>query len=415
MTRAFIYVATLLTLSVGSVPRPVAAQERTANMQENGISIYDPEKCFNGYTLLCESYEDPSLAADGKGRIYLIDMDGSIVHRWYVETALQSFCRLLPNGHLLYPTRDRSKLEQAGIRDLDPDSNVLWHYHCRVDHDFQVLENGHLLIHTIRDHMWPQLGTGLKRCPYMVEIGRDHELLWEWHGEHHLDELERLLTPEAWEHFRKRVALKFAFDWAHNNTLQVIPPNATYEKEKAAGGPVRFRPGNIVFSYRSVDIIGVIDRETGEIVWAWGPGEIDGQHKPHMLPNGNILIFDNGTLRGYSRVIELNPLTEQIEWEYTAALRAVPSATASPADPPEDFFSGYISGAQRLPNGNTLICEGGKHHLFEVTPEKEVVWDFVFPWHEEGGLGSVYRCLRYPPEYVKPLLDAINAKRQEGA
>ncbi len=209
----------------------------------------------------------------------------------------------------------------------------------------------------------------------MLEIGRDHELLWEWHGEHHLDDLQRLLPPEAWEHFRRRVARKFGFDWAHNNTLQVIPPNETWEKEKAAGGPERFRPGNIVFSYRSVDIIGVIDRETSEIVWAWGPGVIDGQHKPHMLRNGNILIFDNGTLRGYSRVIELNPLTEEIEWEYTAA-------------PPEDFFSGYISGAQRLPNGNTLICEGGKHHLFEVTPDKEIVWDFVFPWHEEGGLGS---------------------------
>jgi hypothetical protein len=158
---------------------------------------------------------------------------------------------------------------------------------------------------------------------------------------------------------------------------------------------VPFSPGNIIFSYRSVDIIGVIDRETSEIVWAWGPGVLDGQHKPHMLENGNILIFDNGTLRDYSRVIEVNPLTEQIEWEYTA-------------DPKEDFLSRYISGAQRLPNGNTLICEGGKPHLFEVTPDKEVVWDFVFPWHEEGGLGSVYRCLRYPPEYVQPLLDRIH-------
>ena len=162
----------------------------------------------------------------------------------------------------------------------------------------------------------------------------------------------------------------------------------------AAGQAPRFKPGNIVFSYRSCDVIGVIDRPSGEILWAWGPGVLDGQHKPHMLPNGNLLIFDNGTLRGYSRVIELNPLTEEIEWEYTAT-------------PREDFFSGYISGAQRLPNGNTLICEGGKAHLFEVTPEGEIVWDFRYPWHEEGGLGSIYRCLRYSPEYVQPLLERI--------
>ena len=87
----------------------------------------------------------------------------------------------------------------------------------------------------------------------------------------------------------------------NHNTCQIIPENATSDKERERGGPVRFKPGNIVFSYRSVDVIGVIDRATGRIVWAWGPGEIDGQHKPHVLANGNILIFDNGTLRRYER------------------------------------------------------------------------------------------------------------------
>jgi hypothetical protein len=153
---------------------------------------------------------------------------------------------------------------------------------------------------------------------------------------------------------------------------------------------VRFAPGNIVFSYRSLDVIGVIDRESGLIVWAWGPGELDGQHKPHVLPNGNLLIYDNGTLRGYSRAIELDPLTGDIEWSYTA-------------QPPEAFLSKYISGAQRLPNGNTLICEGAKCHLFEVTPEGDVVWDYASPFQERGAL-SIYRCLRYEPGYVRPLL-----------
>jgi hypothetical protein len=231
----------------------------------------------------------------------------------------------------------------------------------------------------------------------MIEVTRDKELVWEWHGEEHIEELEALLSPEAWAHFLNRVQGEFSFDWAHNNTLQVIPPNATHEKEKALAMPERFKPGNIFFSYRSVDIIGVIERETGEIVWAWGPGVLDGQHKPHMLPNGNVLIFDNGTLRGYSRVIELNPLTEEIEWEYTGT-------------PKESFLSRYISGAQRLPNGNTLICEGGKAHLFEVTPSGEIVWSFVNPWRVPSTTGttwheSIYRCTRYSPEYVKPLLE----------
>jgi len=357
----------------------------------SGVTVYKPDDCYTGYTLFCESYEDPKLTKDGKGKVYLIDMEGNPVHRWYVETALQSFCRLLPNGNLLYPTRDRSDIQQAGLRELDPESNVVWSYHCRIDHDFQVLENGSLLLHTIRDDMWPELGPELKRQPHFIEVTREKELVWEWRGEEHLAELEELLRPEGWEHFQQRVRGRFSFDWAHNNACQVIPANATYEKELAEGGTPRFKPGNIIFSYRSVDIIGVIDRETGKIVWAWGPGVLDGQHKPHMLANGNILIFDNGTLRDYSRVIEVNPLTEGIEWEYTA-------------EPMEEFLSRFISGAQRLPDGNTLICEGGKAHLFEVTPDKKVVWDFVNPYHEEGGLGSVYRCLRYSADYAEPLL-----------
>jgi len=365
-------------------------------MQEKvGVKIFVPEKCFHGYTLFCESYEDVNLTQDGTGKIYLVDMAGSIVHRWQVvNTALQSFCRLLPNGNLLYPTRDRSDLSKAGLRELDPDSQVVWSYHCRIDHDYQVLDNGNLLLHTIRDTMCPELGDELKRQPYMLEITRDKELLWEWHGEEHLSELRELLAPEAWDFVWSRIQGKFAFDWAHNNTCQIIPPNATYEREKATGNSARFKPGNIVFSYRSLDVIGVIDRDTGKIVWAWGPGVLDGQHKPHMLTNGNILIFDNGTLRRWSRVIELNPLSGEIEWEYTA-------------QPKGAFFSGYISGAQRLSNGNTLICEGSKAHLFEVTPAGEVVWDFVHPFREEGGLGSVYRGLRYSPDYVKPLLQRI--------
>jgi len=366
--------------------------EDSMSNKRTGVIVYKPEKCFKGYTLFCPSYEDPSLTEDGRGEIYLIDMEGNPVHIWHVKTALQSFCRLLPNGNLLYPTRDRSDIRRDGLRELDILSNVVWYYHCRIDHDYQVLKNGNLMIHTITDNMCPELGPELKRHPYIIEITRNKELVWEWYGEEHLNELKELLSPEDWEFFQSRVKGQFSFDWAHNNTCQIIPPNSTYEKEKAEGGPIRFKPGNIIFSYRSLDIIGVIDRKTGKIVWVWGPGVIDGQHKPHMLENGNILIFDNGTLRGYSRVIELNPLTEKIVWEYTAA-------------PKEKFLSRYISGAQRLPNGNTLICSGGQRRLFEVTQEGEVVWDYCSPYQEKGSLKSVYRCLRYSPEYVKPLLE----------
>lgn len=351
---------------------------------EKGITVFKPDKFYNGYTLFCHSYENPKVdKGDGVGHIYLMDMEGNFVHEWTTKTAQQNFTRLLPNGDLYYPTRDRSNINQAGLRRLAPDSKVIWHYHCRIDHDYFILDNGNIMIHCITDRMSPQLGTDLKRMPYIVEITPDKELVWEWRGEEHVDEL-KVLLKDHWDWVEERIQKKFSFDWAHNNTCQVIPDNPTGEKDP------RFRKGNIVFSYRSLDIIGVIDRDTSEIVWAWGPGEIDGQHKPHVLPDGNILIFDNGTLRKWSRVIKLDPLKNEIVWEYTGT-------------PKESFYSGYISGAQLLPNGNILICEGGNRRIFEVTPDKEIVWEFRSPL--EKGLMSIYRSNRYSPEYVKPLLE----------
>jgi hypothetical protein len=358
-----------------------------------GVIKHIPQKAYLGYTLFCPTAMEPPDEGQPGHSVYLIDMDGQVVYEWVVRTSVQSYCHLLPNGHLLYPTHDRSEVARGtcGLREIDPHSRVLWTYRCRVDHDFQVLQNGNLLIHTITDNMCPALGKELKRQPYLLEINRDKQLVWEWRGEEHITELQHLLSPAQWQHVLDRIHGEFTFDWAHNNTCQVIGRNTTWDSEKATGNTRIFKPGNILISYRSCDVISVVDRDTGNIVWAWGPGVIDGQHKPHMLENGNLLIFDNGTLRGYSRVIELNPLSLKIEWEYTST-------------PKENFLSRYISSAQRLPNGNTLICEGSKGRLFEVTPQKEIVWDFVNPYGSAFTRTNVYRCLRYSPEYVSPLL-----------
>lgn len=350
-----------------------------------GLRYRDPDRAWEGYTLFCYGYDAPETPAD----IYLVDMEGNPVHTWTVDTALQSYCRLLPDGNLLYPTRDRSRIEEAGLRELDPEGNVVWHYHCRADHDVQILADGNLLVHTLDDHMVPELGPGLKRNPYLLEITPEGDLRWEWRGEEHLSEIEAHLSAAEWAFVAERIEEEYPFDWAHNNTAQAIPENEAHE---ATGDP-RVEPGNVVFSYRSLDVVGVIDRPSGEIVWAWGPDELDGQHKPHVLPSGNLLLFDNGTLRGHSRVLEIDPLTEEIEWEYA---------------PGEDFHSPYVSGAQRLLNGNTLVCSGNQRWLFEVTPDGDLVWEYERPFREENpDGGSIYRCLRYAPEYVDPLLERL--------
>lgn len=115
---------------------------------------------------------------------------------------------------------------------------------------------------------------------------------------------------------------------------------------------------------------------------------------PRMLANGNIVIFDNGRSikREYSRVIELNPATREIVWEYKG-------------NPLQSFYTESLGSAQRLPNGNTLICEGENGHVFEVTEEGEKVWEWFNPnLDDKGKRGTAYRMIRYPGEKIEKIM-----------
>jgi hypothetical protein len=97
--------------------------------------------------------------------------------------------------------------------------------------------------------------------------------------------------------------------------------------------------------------------------------------------------------RDYSRVIEIDPITLEIVWE----LDGVKLGGKSGFFGKYKFYSSHISSAQRLPNGNTLVTEGAEGRLFEVTPEFEIVWEYVNP---DGG---IYRAYRVPYEWVSQL------------
>jgi hypothetical protein len=163
-------------------------------------------------------------------------------------------------------------------------------------------------------------------------------------------------------------------EWTHGNTV------------------AETAEGNILVSFRNISTVVMIERPSGNIRWQIGAPPLAQQHDPRPLPNGNILIFDNGTHRRdnpatFSRVIEVDPRTNDIVWQY--ADQSI-----------FNFFSPYISGAQRLANGNTLICEGCHGRLFEVTQGAEVVWEYVSPhfFQEPGRAGLnnwVFRAFRY--------------------
>jgi hypothetical protein len=143
--------------------------------------------------------------------------------------------------------------------------------------------------------------------------------------------------------------------------------------------------------------------------------QFSGQHDAHLIPKGlpgagNLLVFDNQGEAGYppaelavnggSRVLEIDPATKQIVWEYQG----------EDSDRPNwSFSSTFISSARRLPNGNTLIDEGMHGRFFQVTPQGEIVWEYVNPYFAKSPVGGVkgavttnwtYRAQPVPYEWV---------------
>jgi len=92
----------------------------------------------------------------------------------------------------------------------------------------------------------------------------------------------------------------------------------------------------------------------------------------------------------FSRIVEVELATKQIVWKYQEKRES-------------DFFSPRISNTQRLPNGNTLVCEVDCGRFYEVTTDGELVWEYVNPYFGEGATGlnnRVFRAYRYSEEEI---------------
>ena len=332
----------------------------------DGLRKHDKQQTAPGYVLY---------SPDHSNLFLLIDMKGKIVHEWPAWTS--HFGYLLPNGHLLLDT-EFSPYREQGVVELDWNGKEVWFCPCQVHHDFQRLPNGNTMLLCQRYMEAAQIMPGRILSTYLYEVTPDRDIVWEWYSEEHIEELTRLVGtrfPRKDKHG----------DWTHSNTVQVLP-------ETPASRDPRFKAGNVIVSHRNLDTILVIERSSGEIVWAWGPGVLEYQHASIMLDNGHILIFDNGPQRMRSVVRELDPLAGKIVWEYTG-------------DDKSPLCARYLSNAQRLPNGNTFIFAGSPPdhgRLLEVTPEGEIVWEFQNPYAAYAqGEKIVYRAYKYSAETIK--------------
>jgi len=427
-----------------------------------GISVYKPEKCDNGYTLLTSfgAHESPPDSGIYHGAL-LIDMEGRLMNAWQI---MGLPAKMLPDGHVMgyraLRGDDSGHIECDALVVQDWHGNEVWRWDewdvdafgnpiSRGHHDFQregnpvgyavpgmdpLVDSGNTLILVHENVVRPDIAPWTIEDDVILEVDYTGDILWEWHASDHLEAF-----GFCWA---ARIALQTVqvgapeplgggadvTDWLHINSISYLGPNKWWDE-----GDTRFHPENIIVDARSANIIWIIEKATGNIVWKVGPdystwkpegrlGQIIGQHHAHMIPKGlpgegNILVFDNGGGAGFgflfvvptypnkyrfhSRVIEFNPLTLDIVWEYKR-LESAP-------DEYYMFYSFYISGAQRLMNGNTLITEGSTGRVFEVTPTGELVWEYVSLYHDlafdtlEGLLryeNDIYRAYRVPYDSI---------------
>jgi len=355
------------------------------------------------------------------GNAYAIDVKGNVAKKWSSpepNTDL-AYTRPLANGNLLAQVRLVKSLSGAAgadsVIEMTQDGRVVWKYTDRVrllHHDMERRSNGNTLIVCSKDLDVPQISRKLLTDDCLIEVDPSGKVVWEWQTADHIDDLElpHEVRSEIMNGYPggRRTGLPAptatkGFDYLHMNAASPIPEGAGHTDP-------RFKPGNVIVSYRFINTLAVVDRDTKKIVWKTA-GLTIGQHNPHFVPSGlagtgHVLVFDNGYVDGntnpfrissrpYSRVLEINPLDNSTAWEYTAENSNRPIWT---------FFSHYISGAQRQPNGNTLICEGSNGRIFEVTPAGEIVWEYVNPFPNLTAKipnSTIFRAAKVPEGWLK--------------
>lgn len=286
---------------------------------------------------------------------YLMNRDGTIFHSWKLDRN-PMHARLLPNGNLLVIFMSESNDRQRGlgsecdeIAEFDWDGKKLWsHSIPMIHHDiFPIDENriatlqSEALPTDAKARFVPDVAGVAFSDSIVVFDKRTKETTWSWSFTDALFDLrDRIFDPSS-------------FNIAHINSVQYV--RSTPWSDKPA----------FIVSVRQISTILVIEEESKKILWTSPKGLTHFQHDAQLLDDGKILVFDNG-LRGSvaeSRVLLINPQTNQIDWKW--------------ADDQKMWASQLMGGAQKLPNGNVVITNSMIGQIFEVNHAGQIVWNFI--------------------------------------
>ena len=399
--------------------------------------LVNESQAMRGYTLI---------AGQTNNYVHLIDRLGRTVHSWQLGRRI-SHAKLMDNGNLLVQLDG----DELSVSELDPDSRIVWKYIHAGDfhHDFLKMPNGNVLMlaHGVKTREEAiAMGANPNIVPsegmqydYLIEVrptgNKGGEIVWEWST---LDYLVQDFDPTkpnygAPSEHPELIDANFSAGryWANNNILAWTYING-----------IDYNPelDQIALSARHFSELWIIDHSAtreeaptrtggnagkgGALLYRWGNprayrhGTVDDQrlfrqHHTHWiapgLPGaGNILMFNNGYEIGlgkdppfYSSIEEIVPPVDGYGYRRDPG---DPYPPAEPvwryaSEPPTDFYSRLLSSAQRLPNGNTLICEGMQGNVFQITPDGRTVWRYVYPMDgdtplKQGEEASIYTQLR---------------------
>lgn len=282
----------------------------------------------------------------------LLSEEGQIIWQWRVTEAGLSWDehassdRAFPHGVLITPDGELIAAFDSGVslQKIDRCSQRVWATKTRVDHSLSLAPNGDIWGVLSPDSLLvfdPKTGRRKRQLDMMKIIDRNPEI----------DPLGLRQLDTA--HQSKWVKQGGSF-W-HPNDVEPLP-------SALADAFPQFDSGDLLISMRSINLVFVLSPKNLQIKW-WRIGAWRRQHDPDWQPNGMITVFNNNSHRAFSTIVQIDPKTYQSEVIFNGEK--------------EKFYSWMRGKHQRLSSGHLVITSPQQGRFFEVTPEGEVVFEFV--------------------------------------
>ena len=428
-----------------------------------GLFISDTAKVYKGYTVFAPKQNTMT---------YIINNEGRIVHKWTASKYPPGQAvYLLENGDLLRACMTKGQLSSGGgeggrIEEYNWNDSLVWSMDYSSTtymqhHDIKRLPNGNIIMLVVEKKTYaevlaagfnpnkfqPEIATKQMMLPdYIVEIKPTSPtggtVVWEWHVWDHViqsydstklnfgvpknhPELidaagDQKALPLFWNHMNS-IDYNPKFDQIvvsvrGNSEFWIIDHSTTTAESKSHAGGKRGKGGDLLYRWGNP--------------MAYGAGTMSDeklyqQHDAEWIKSGcpgagDIMCFNNGLGRNYSTVDQITPPVDTAgNYSRTSGSAYGPTALTWTyvATPPSSLYAQDISGAQRLPNGNTLVDDGPAGAFTEVTSGGQIVWKYINPTANQGALAytgtipddtthpgeklnSVFRVYKYAADYA---------------